>query len=220
MPTGIYPRTEEHRKKLRECKSNGKFKVGHKGYFLGEHRIFSEEHKRKISLMNKRKKSEETIKKMSLARKGKHLSEETKKKISENSAKYWKGKKFPEETIKKMSEAQKGKVAWNKGLIGFKSGNEHWNWRGGITPLNRELRASSMWKIWREAVFLRDNFICQNPNCSYCNNKIGVMLHPHHIKPIRLYPELAFKIENGITYCAEFHINSKTLHKRVLKEVN
>src|SRR3972149_6466005 len=115
MPTGIYPRTEEHRKKLRECKSNGKFKVGHKGYFLGEHRIFSEEHKSKISLMNKRKKSEETIKKMSLARKGKHLSEETKKKISENSAKYWKEKNFLKKQSKRLVKHKKEKLLGIRG---------------------------------------------------------------------------------------------------------
>ena len=94
-------------------------------------------------------------------------------------------------------------------------GELHWNWKGGITPLNHFLRTSSMWKIWREAVFLRDNFTCQNPNCEYCNNKIGTMLHPHHIQPLALYPELIFKVDNGITYCAEFHLSSKELHKGI-----
>ena len=89
------------------------------------------------------------------------------------------------------------------------SGKNHWNWKGGITPLNKRLRCSSKWKIWRELVFLRDNFTCQNINCEYCNNKIGVMLHPHHIKQLALYPELAFNVNNGVTYCAEFHLNSK-----------
>jgi len=138
-----------------------------------------------------------------------------------------KGKKMSKETREKLSESHKGKnighpkynfkSAWNKGLIGFKSGSEHYNWKGGITPFNRKLRCSSKWKIWRELVFLRDNFICQNPNCEYCRNKIGNMLHPHHIKPISLYPKLAFDVNNGITYCKEFHINSKKLHKGILK---
>lgn len=109
--------------------------------------------------------------------------------------------------------------AWNKGMVGYQAGEKHYNWKGGISPLNRRLRTSSMWKIWREAVFLRDNFTCQNKDCEYCQNKMGVMLHPHHIKPFSKFPELRFRIDNGITYCAEFHINSKTLHKGILKEI-
>ena len=75
-----------------------------------------------------------------------------------------------------------------------------------------------MWKIWREAVFLRDNFTCQNKGCEFCNNKIGVMIHPHHKKPVAIFPELAFKVDNGITYCAEYHINSG-LHKGIKKGI-
>jgi len=93
-------------------------------------------------------------------------------------------------------------------------------WKGGITSFNKLLRKSSLYKIWRELVFLRDNFTCKNPNCEFCNNKMGVFLHPHHIKSFAKYPELRFVISNGITYCKEFHINSKILHKGILKEIN
>ncbi len=103
-----------------------------------------------------------------------------------------------------------------EGKIKIMRGEEHWNWKGGISSLNRKLRNHSKWRIWREVVFLRDNFTCQNLNCPYCHNKIGVMLHPHHIKPLALYPELAFNVGNGITYCAEFHLNSKELHKGIV----
>ena len=140
---------------------------------------------------------------------GKKHTKEIRKKISEikklNPIRYWLGKQRPD-----VSERYKIHP------IG-KKGEEHWNWNGGITPLNKKLRAHSKWKIWREAIFLRDNFTCQNKNCSYCQNKIGAMLHPHHIKPLSIYPELVFDINNGITYCAEFHINSKLLHKNIQK---
>jgi hypothetical protein len=89
-------------------------------------------------------------------------------------------------------------------------------WKGGITPLNKKLRRCSMYRIWREAVFLKDNFTCQNFNCPYCSNKMGVFLHPHHIKSFSRHPDLRFDINNGITYCKEFHINSKLLHKQIL----
>ncbi len=113
-----------------------------------------------------------------------------------------------------------GREPWNKGMAGeyivlSTRGENHWNWGGGITSPIELLRLKSKWKIWRELVFLRDNFICQNSNCSYCKNKRGgIELHPHHIKPTKLFPELVFDINNGITYCKDFHIKGG-LHKGI-----
>ena len=112
--------------------------------------------------------------------------------------------------VGKKTQFKKGHFVWNKNLK-----SEHQpNWQGGISTLNKRLRASSMFKIWREAVFLRDNFTCQNKNCGFCNNKNGVMLHAHHIKAWKDFQELRFNINNGITYCAEFHLKSN-LHKKI-----
>lgn len=121
---------------------------------------------------------------------------------------YWKGKNRDKKLFIKILEVRRK----NGNMI---EGKKHYNWKGGITPLNHSLRTSSKWKIWRELVFLRDNFTCQNLNCKFCNNKIGVMLHPHHIKCFAKFPELRFLVSNGITYCKEFHINSKLLHKNL-----
>jgi len=139
------------------------------------------------------------------------------KETDERVAQPWLGKKRPE-MLGNTNGFKRGQIAWNRGLIGYKSGKEHYNWKGGISPINRRLKNSSMYKIWRELVFLRDNFTCQNPNCSYCHNEIGVFLHPHHSKPFALYPNLRFDVNNGITYCKEFHINSKELHKGILNK--
>lgn len=129
---------------------------------------------------------------------GRTLSEEHKQNISKSHI----GKHYP-----KLSEARKNQ---------YRDKTKHPMWKGGVTPLNKLLRVSSMWKIWREAVFLRDNFTCQNKDCEFCNNEIGVMLHPHHIKQVSLFPELVFNINNGITYCADYHLKSG-MHKGILK---
>jgi len=155
--------------------------------------------------------------------KGKTHSEETRKLLSQkhlnvplsdshkiNISKNMIGIKRSDEFKKEHSEI--AKLLHKNGILGQKK-EDHWNWKGGISSINRLLRTSSKWKIWRELVFLRDNFTCQNKNCQYCHNKIGVFLHPHHIKLLAFNPELAFDVNNGITYCKEFHLKSKTLHR-------
>lgn len=81
-------------------------------------------------------------------------------------------------------------------------------WNGFTQKYLKRLRASAEWKKWRESIFTRDNFTCQNKGCKYCNNRIGTELHPHHIKQLASNQDLAFNVDNGITYCADFHLKS------------
>jgi len=86
----------------------------------------------------------------------------------------------------------------------YRSGKNHWNWKGGITPENRKLRNSIKFKNWRENIFERDNYTCQIcKNKSEKNNK--VIIHPHHIKSFSKYPDYRFDINNGITLCYDCH---------------
>lgn len=163
----------------------------------------TEETKLKISesLKGKKKTLEHSIN-ISLGKKGMVFSKEHKNKISKSLT----GRNISEQAKTKIKNDMLNRAKY----IFHPKGENSSNWKGGITPLNKRLRTSSMWKIWREAIFLRDNFTCQNIDCSYCHNKIGVMLHPHHIKAFAKYPELRFDINNGVTYCKEFHM---VLHK-------
>ncbi|MCK5601599.1 hypothetical protein KAR91_07020 [Candidatus Pacearchaeota archaeon] len=148
--------------------------------------------------MRGKKHSVKSREKMRLARLGKTNSNNRNNKISS--------------TRKKLIKMGKIKIT---GCV-INIGENHWNWKGGIAPLHKVMRAKSMWKIWREAVFLRDNFTCQNKNCEFCQNKIGVVLHPHHIIPVAVRKDLVFNIHNGITYCEDFHLKSG-LHKNIQK---
>lgn len=89
-----------------------------------------------------------------------------------------------------------------------KSGKNHWNWKGGITPKNQVERNSKKAKEWRIAVFQRDKFTCQ-----MCG-AVGGKLNAHHIKEWAKYKKLRFDISNGITLCESCH---KNLHRRNLK---
>ena len=132
---------------------------------------------------------------------GKHHSETTKKKIGEANKKY-KGRIRSKETRIKISKAR--------------IGSKCHSWRGGITPKNRKIRNGIEFRLWREAVFARDNWICQKCKTKSKSGK-RVCLHPHHILNFAQYPELRFAIDNGITLCKKCHME---FHKKYGKENN
>ena len=113
-----------------------------------------------------------------------------------------------------MSESKKGYIPWNKGKHNpsISGKNSRW-WKGGITPINRAIRTSLEYKIWRQAVFERDNYTCR-----FCKTrskkKKKVILNADHIKPFALFPELRFAIDNGRTLCTDCHKTTETYAKR------
>jgi hypothetical protein len=112
-----------------------------------------------------------------------------------------KGKKRPLEVRLKMSIAHKERVR-----LGL-----HPGWKGGVTPINKRIRHSLEFRLWREAVFKRDNW-----TCVWCGKRGGI-LHPDHIKPFALFPELRFAIDNGRTLCVDCHKKTDTWGYRTRK---
>lgn len=118
-----------------------------------------------------------------------------------------KDKKTTEETKLKISLSKKGCVAWNGGIRhNAISQEKHWNWKGGISTKNHQLRNSLEWKLWREQVFERDGYRCID--CGERQN-----LEPHHILPKRdtKNGHSLFALTNGITLCRQCH--QKTIWK-------
>lgn len=138
-----------------------------------------------------RKHSKETLEKMKKAKKGKHYPKmsEAKKRLGLRPPSF-KGKKHTVKTKKKLSKSF--------------SGEKHWNWKGGITPENRKIKNGIEYRLWREAVFARDNWTCQKSGIKSGMGK-AIILHPHHIKNFSKYPELRFAIDNGITLSEKAH---------------
>lgn len=121
------------------------------------------------------------------------------------------GKKFALERRKKISQALKGKpksieARFKMSLAkkGLYLGKNHPNWQGGITSINQKIKNSLEYKLWRMAVFTRDNFTCVL--CGITK----VYLQADHIKPFSLFPELRFAIDNGRTLCVPCHKKTDT----------
>lgn len=150
-------------------------------------KMMSKTHKGRPSGMLGKHHTEEARKKISEANKRRFKDEKERKKMSEA----LKGRKFSEETRRKDSEAHRGEKC------NF--------WKGGITPENQKIRRSIEYRLWREAVFARDNWTCQK-----CGQR-GGELDPHHILNFAEHPELRFALDNGITLCRNCH---KKFHKK------
>lgn len=82
-------------------------------------------------------------------------------------------------------------------------------WKGGVSCINRRIRRSKEYQLWRKAIFERDGY-----KCIWCGIKSGcgkaVILHADHIKPFAHYPELRLAIDNGRTLCRECHKTTET----------
>jgi len=159
----------------------------------------------------------------------------SKKKMSDALKEKWKDPEFKS----KMNPFKRGCIPWNKGLKcpytternlidnPSKKGEKHWNWKGGITSLMRQIRNCFKYRQWRSDVFTRDDFTCQN-----CGDKTSGNLNAHHIKPFAqiikenkiktveqaLNCEELWNINNGLTLCKKCHSkihNYKSRNKRV-----
>lgn len=88
------------------------------------------------------------------------------------------------------------------------------NWQGGLTEINRAIRKRFKYRIWREAVFRRDNYTCQICAARNGNGKY-IELQADHIKPFSLFPELRFELSNGRTLCVSCHRKTNTFGHKV-----
>ena len=104
-----------------------------------------------------------------------------------------------------------------------KRGKNSYLWKGGITPIIKQIRNSNKYKQWRQDIFIRDDFTCQK-----CG-QVGGELEAHHIKSFskliqevkKYLPLLSlyegamiytplWNLDNGITYCIKCHKKTKS----------
>jgi 5-methylcytosine-specific restriction endonuclease McrA len=126
--------------------------------------------------------------------------------------KYLLGYKHTEETKKKMHGKRNSYVRHKIHLLTEKS----------RTEINKRVRCSDIYKQWRQAIFIRDNFTCQD-----CR-QVGGYFEAHHKKALSILIKEAKKylplldlyeaclmyiplwdLNNGITLCKKCHNKTK-----------
>ena len=102
-----------------------------------------------------------------------------------------KGKtKYTDERLMKISEER---IADKN----CRFGKHPWNYTG--KPTIKRPYESNEYSNWRDSVYQRDKYTCQN-----CG-RVGGTLNAHHILPWEMFPDECFNITNGITLCKSCH---------------
>lgn len=92
-------------------------------------------------------------------------------------------------------------------------GKKHYNWKGGVTPINVKLRNSPAYRAWTLNVFRRDAF-----KCRICGK--GRTIQAHHIYPWATHPSNRLDLWNGITLCKPCHKAIHLFGRIVTKRIN
>jgi 5-methylcytosine-specific restriction endonuclease McrA len=103
----------------------------------------------------------------------------------------WKGKTLPPDVREKISRITRERTA---------RGPDHYAYTHGKHQRDKCDRRTVEYRKWRDEVFARDRFACQQ-----CGDARGGNLQAHHIKPFASHPELRFSVSNGLTLCRDCH---------------
>lgn len=79
------------------------------------------------------------------------------------------------------------------------TGENHPNWKGGVSGDRERFMQTAIYKAWRLDVFERDEFTCVT-----CG-QVGYELEAHHLEPYHSNEHLRTDANNGVTLCKGCH---------------
>jgi hypothetical protein len=116
----------------------------------------------------------------------------------------WIGEKLANDLVYKERQRQLIKLKGNKPPL--HNGPEHWNWKGGISKINRG--QDYRYRQWRKDILAKFNFTCQ-----MCSER-GGRLSAHHIKEWAKHPDLRYDLDNGLCLHYTCHMELHGLNKK------
>jgi len=164
--------------------------------------------------------------KISQASKGRKLSKEARKNIALATKKRWRNKEFKIKVGKAISIGRMGIEVSEEGrknmrkaaLLNTRKKENHWNWRGGVTPIRESIRKIFEYKQWVRNVFKRDDYTCQkcgkkgggNLEADHYPKRFTQLLDEYNIKTIEdaMNCKELWSLDNGRTLCAECHLKT------------
>lgn len=129
----------------------------------------------------------------------------------------------------KANRGIKRTVEWKMRMSKMKRGANGSNWRGGMTPLRKSIRALSHNKIWTQKVFKRDKYTCQLCGATgvyiqadHYPKMFAEIIYENEIKTIEMAVacKKLWDIKNGRTLCIPCHkkYGRRTLALEAIKE--
>lgn len=120
-----------------------------------------------------------------------------------------------------------GRVPWNKGIPWSPEARtvlsaNHADvkrernpaWKGGTMSENHIARSSPKYLVWRDTVFKRDDYTCQECG-EHSGNGHAVIFEAHHVHGFADYPDERFDVDNGKTLCKKCHDKTKGRRRNV-----
>lgn len=87
-------------------------------------------------------------------------------------------------------------------------GENHGNWKGGISGQRQKLMSTKVYKTWRTEIYERDNYTCQK-----CK-QVGYKLRAHHIESYAEHENKRCDVDNGVTLCDKCHLKFHKIYGR------
>ena len=158
---------------------------------------------------------------------GKKRTQGLKDKVSEKVKQLWQNPEYREKMVQsrmgyKETEEHKNKIGKRIRELGIKppvtKGAANHLWRGGITPINHQIRSCLKYKLWVKTCMKRDNYTCQDCGIRGCylevDHKISFssIMKRDKIKSLEeaIICEKLWDLSNGKTLCKPCHSKTPT----------
>lgn len=134
---------------------------------------------------------------------------------------FWTDKKRSPEDIEKFRKSHLGKKQseeTKRKRMESISGKNHYNWKGGLTPLVRQIRRCFKYRQWRSEIFERDNWTCRlcgkkggGVEADHFPKSFSKIFYGNKIKTIKqaLDCKELWDTKNGRTLCRKCHNETK-----------